>query len=128
MRGGLPERGPMLARLPNWFPVSTARYGKNGASVVLNATGQVSAVTRVAQLVQNLFRRDQVGRAKTLGKAAINRPKAGDGIGGAPLFAQQAGKARCRPQFPGQGAPPLRDGAGLPETRPRTVPMAKFRP
>src|SRR5258708_9477567 len=104
MQRNPPDRGPILARLPNWFPVSTARYAKNGASVVLNATGQVSAVTRVAQLVQNLFRRDQVGRAKTLGKAAINRPKAGDGIGGAPLFAHQPGNARCPPPFPGPGA------------------------
>ena len=80
--------GPISARLPNWFLVSTARYAKNGASAALNATGQVSAVTRVAQLVQNLFRRDQVGRAETLSKAAINRPEASDGIGGASLIAQ----------------------------------------
>src|SRR5713226_5529055 len=83
--------------------------------------------TGVAQLIQQLFGRDQIGSPETLRKAVVDWLKAGDGVGGAALTAQQAGEARRRPQFPGQGALLLRDGEGLPEQRGGIVPMAECR-
>ena len=43
-------------------------------------------VIGTAQLVQKLFRRDQIGGAETLREAVIDRLEASDGVGGAVLM------------------------------------------
>src|SRR5580704_10256808 len=68
--------------------------------VILTAPASLAIGT--AQLVQKLFRRDQIGRAETLREAVIDRPEAGAGIGGAALIAQQAGEACGGAQLPRQ--------------------------
>jgi hypothetical protein len=55
--------------------------------------------TGVAQLIQKLFGRDQIGSPETLRKAVVDWLKAGDGVGAAALTAQQAGEARRRAQL-----------------------------
>src|SRR5216684_9390387 len=100
-----------MSALPRFADLSqTPRKVREGPTADLSTTG-------VAQLIQQLFGRDQIGSPETLGKAAVDWLKAGDGVGRAALTAQQAGEARRRPQFPGQGALLLRDGEGLPEQR-----------
>jgi len=48
-------------------------------------TGSGSATTGIAQLIQKLFRSDQVGGSETLRKAVVDRLEAGDGVAGAAL-------------------------------------------
>src|SRR5437667_343441 len=60
------------------------------------------AAMGTARLIQKLFRRDQIGGGETLRKAVVDGLKAGDGIGGSALFAQQPGKARRGAQLAGQ--------------------------
>ena len=71
--------------------------------------------TPISQLIQKLFRRDQIGGAETLRKAVVDRLEAGDGVGGAALIAQQAGEARRGAQLPGQRLLPARPIERLPE-------------
>jgi len=54
----------------------------------------------VAQLIQKLFGRDQIGGVETLREAVVDRLEAGGGVGGAALLPQQAGKARRGAQLP----------------------------
>src|SRR6266851_6332937 len=73
------------------------------------------STTGVAQLIQQLFGRDQIGSPETLRKAVVDWLKAGDGVGGAALTAQQAGEARRSAQLPGQCFLPARLVERLPE-------------
>jgi hypothetical protein len=61
--------------------------------------GRASGVTCV-QLIQKLFRRDEVGGPEALGKAVVDRTKAGDGVATAAAFAQEAGEARRGAELP----------------------------
>jgi len=54
------------------------------------------------QLIEKPFRCDQISGIETLRKAVVERPKAGDGVGGAALIALQAGEARRGAQLPSQ--------------------------
>src|SRR5216683_192767 len=82
----LPSKGDILLRLGGVSSVPTAD---------LLATG-------VAQPIQKLFRRDQIGGAETFRKPSVNRLKARDGVRRVALIAQQTGEARGRAQLPGQ--------------------------
>ena len=54
----------------------------------------------IAQLVQKLPRRYQIGGAESLCESVVDRPKTGDGIGGTALLAQKPGEARRRSKLP----------------------------
>jgi hypothetical protein len=54
------------------------------------------------ELIQKLFRRDQIGGAETFGEALVDRLEAGHGVGAAALMVQQPGEARGRAQLPSQ--------------------------
>jgi len=71
-------------------------------------TTPASMAIGTAQLVQKPFRRDQIGGAETLRKAIVDRMKAGAGIRGAALIAQQAGEACRGAQLPRQRPSPAR--------------------
>jgi len=77
----------------------------------------VGATPTAAQLVEKLFRRNQIGGAETLRKAVIGRPEAGGAVGGAALTPQPAGEARRSAQLPRQGLLPARRIERLPEER-----------
>src|SRR5260370_35574175 len=51
--------------------------------------------TGVAQPIQKLFRRDQIGGAQNFPGPAVNPPNARDGGRRGGLIAQQGGEARC---------------------------------
>jgi hypothetical protein len=59
----------------------------------------------VAQYIQKVSRRDQIGGVKTFDKSIVDRLKAGDGVAVLALFAQQADEARRGSQ---EGALPAR--------------------
>ena len=71
--------------------------------------------TGVAQPIQKLFRRDQIGGAKSLREAVVDRLKAGDGLGLTVLVAQQAREARRGAQLPRQRRLLVRKIERLPE-------------
>jgi hypothetical protein len=54
----------------------------------------------IAQVIQQLFRRDKIGGTKALREAAVDRLEAGDGVGGAALRAHRVGEARRSTQLP----------------------------
>src|SRR6266851_9156408 len=62
-----------------------------------------------------VFRRDQIGGTETLGKAVVDRLKAGDGIGRTALVAQKPGEACRGTQLPRQRLLPSRRVERLPE-------------
>jgi hypothetical protein len=64
--------------------------------------GRISAVPDIAHLLQKLFRRKQIGGAKSLGEAAINRRQEIARLTDAVPVTQQAGEARSSAEFPGQ--------------------------
>src|SRR4029077_15062918 len=66
----------------------------------IRTKGKVSAPSSAAQVIQELLRREQIGRAETLREAVVDRLEAGDGIGGSMLVAEQPGKARRSAQSP----------------------------
>jgi hypothetical protein len=59
-----------------------------------------SGAVGIDQILQKLFRRDQIGGVETLRKAVVDRLEAGDGIGRSDLIAQQPGEARRGAQLP----------------------------
>src|SRR5579859_2307532 len=69
----------------------------------------------IAEFVQQLFRRDQIGGAETFGKSAVDRLEAGDGFGRAALLAQQPREAGRSAQFPRQRSMLTRPNERLPE-------------
>src|SRR3984957_8069107 len=68
----------------------------------------ITFVIQVAQSIQKLFCRDQIGGAEPLGKAVVDRLEAGEGVSLATLIAQQAGEDSCRAQSPAQHLLPAR--------------------
>ena len=53
-----------------------------------------------AQVIQKLFRRNEIGGTEALREAIVDRLQAGDGLSRATLIAQQEGEARRRAQLP----------------------------
>jgi hypothetical protein len=72
-------------------------------------------LSRPAQHIQKLLRRDQISRTETLRKAVVDRLEAGDGVGGTALMVQQAGEARGGSQLPRQCRLLVRKIERLPE-------------
>ena len=69
------------AKIAGAPPVRIPCQVAEGPTADLPATG-------VAQLIQKLFGRDQIGSAETLRQAAVDRLKTGDGVGVAALIGQ----------------------------------------
>jgi hypothetical protein len=80
-------------------PAATRQPNEIAGSSLVVSSG--SATTGRAQLIQKLFRCDQIGGAETLRKAVVDRLEACDGIGRLTLTSQQGGEAGSRAQLPG---------------------------
>src|SRR5271157_3373681 len=99
------------ARLPSrtaLSPSSRSRCparSRNGPNEIASPSmGRVSEAICVAERIQKLFRCDEIRGFEALGKAVLNRAKAGDGVGVATLITQQNGEARRGAQLPRQRA------------------------
>ena len=77
--------------------------------------GGTAVACRLPRIVDQRFRRSEVGRREPLGKPIVGRREELRRLSGPTLITPRPGEVRGGTQFPGQGALPARPVEGLAE-------------